>query len=375
LSVFPTRRDFHHTAFVVLLSASTHAFGVGNLDSFRADVGRQGLGGEAVIRLQAGPLFSGSPTDYWAPTNWLSLDNGDIDLGGCGAVLIDVPGATPSQLVLALGKNGNAYLLRRNNLGGITAPVASANVANFVAGQAAAAYRTSEGIYFLFRNASSSVTAYKITATNPPAILPAWSVSQTGKGSPWVTTTNGINNAIVWVVGAEGDQRLHGYNGDTGAVVYAGGGLNEQMANTRKWNTGIVARGRIYFAASNKVYAFTVPAVTPTPTPTATPTPTPALSGLTYSGGGTSYTATAQANASTRSVVFKRDGVGVKTDSATPFDSTWTPTAIGTHTLVATPWSLIGGTGTSGAPITVNFNVVEAPRPAPTPTPTAAKRL
>ena len=135
----------------MLLSASTHAFGVGNLDSFRADVGRQGLGGEAVIRLQAGPLFSGSPTDYWAPTNWLSLDNGDIDLGGCGAVLIDVPGATPSQMVLALGKkNGNAYLLRRNNLGGITAPVASANVANFVAGQAAAAYRTSEGTYLFF---------------------------------------------------------------------------------------------------------------------------------------------------------------------------------------------------------------------------------
>jgi outer membrane protein assembly factor BamB len=85
-------------------------------------------GGEAIIRLQAGPIFSGNPTDYWAPTNWLSLDNGDIDLGGCGAVLIDVPGATPSQLALALGKDGNAYLLNRNNLGGITAPVASANV-------------------------------------------------------------------------------------------------------------------------------------------------------------------------------------------------------------------------------------------------------
>jgi Fibronectin type III domain/PQQ enzyme repeat len=234
-------------------------------------------GGEAIIRLQAGPVFSGSPANYWAPTNWLSLDNGDTDLGGCGPVLINVPGATPSQLALALGKDGKAYLLNRNNLGGITAPVASANVANSVRGQSAATYRTSLGTYFVFRNGSSAVSAYKITATNPPRIIPAWTVSQNGQGSPWVTTTDGTNNAIVWVVGSEsgGDQRLHGYNGDTGAVVYAGGGPNELMTNTRKWNTGIVGRARIYFAASNKVYAFTVPTGTPTPTPTPTPIPTP----------------------------------------------------------------------------------------------------
>jgi len=216
-------------------------------------------GGEAIIRLQRGPIFNGSSPNYWAPTNWLSLDNGDIDLGGCGPVLIDVPGATPSQLVLALGKDGKAYLLNRNNLGGITAPVASANVANSVRGQSAAAYRTTQGRYFVFRNGSSSISAYKITATNPPRIVPAWTASQNGQGSPWVTTTDGTNNSIVWVVGAEGDQRLHGYNGDTGAVIYVGGGPNELMANTRKWNTGVVARGRIYFAAGNKVYAFAVP--------------------------------------------------------------------------------------------------------------------
>ena len=61
---------------------------------------------------------------------------------------------------------------------------------------------------------------------------------------------------IVWVAGVGGDQRLHGYNGDTGAVVYAGGGANELMTGTRQWNTGMVARGRIYFGADNKVYAF-----------------------------------------------------------------------------------------------------------------------
>src|SRR5262245_31522037 len=57
-------------------------------------------GGEAIIRLQAGPIFSGNPTDYWAPTNWLSLDNNDNDIGACGAVVIAVPGATPPHTAL-----------------------------------------------------------------------------------------------------------------------------------------------------------------------------------------------------------------------------------------------------------------------------------
>ena len=86
-----------------------------------------------------------------------------------------------------------------------------------------------------------------------------------GCGSPFVTSTDGTNDMIVWVVGTEdhntgGDQRLHGYDGDTGAVVYDGGGPNELMAGTHYYSTtGIVARGRIYVAGDNKVYAFAVP--------------------------------------------------------------------------------------------------------------------
>ena len=239
------------------------------------NTGGNWMGGEAIIRLQAGPTWTGQPTDYWAPTNWLSLDNSDTDVGGVSATVIDVPGATPSQLVLALGKDRNAYLLNRNNLGGITAPVAQANVSGTtLRGTSAVTYRTSQGTYFAFHDDGNALTAYKITATNPPGIVSAWSMGQGGRGSPWVTTTDGTNNAIVWVAGVAGDQRLHGYNADTGAVVYAGGGANELMTGTRQWNTGIVARGRIYFAADNKVYAFRLPTATPTPTPTATATAT-----------------------------------------------------------------------------------------------------
>jgi FG-GAP-like repeat/PQQ enzyme repeat len=213
------------------------------------------MGGEAIIRLQAGPVFSG----FWAPPNWFSLDQSDTDVGGVSATLVDVPGATPSQLVLALGKDGMAYLLDRNNLGGVTAPVASEGLPSAVRGQSAATYHTSQGTYFVFHTENNAVAAYKVTATSPPTIVPAWSMSQTGLGSPWVTSTDGVNNAIVWVAGAGGDGRLHAYDGDTGDEIFSGGGANEMMSGTRKWNTGIVARDRIYYPADNKIYAFKVP--------------------------------------------------------------------------------------------------------------------
>jgi hypothetical protein len=165
------------------------------------NTGGNWMGREAIIRLQAGPTWTGQPTDYWAPTNWFSLDGSDTDLGGVSAMLIDVPGANPSQLVLALGKDGNAYLLNRNNLGGIIAPVAQLSVGGGLLGQSSATYTTSQGTYFVFRSGSSTLKAYKITPTSPPTIVSAWSVSQSGQGSPWVTATDGTNNAIVWVVG------------------------------------------------------------------------------------------------------------------------------------------------------------------------------
>jgi hypothetical protein len=242
------------------------------------NVGDPWSGGEAIVRLQAGPTFTRNPTDFWAPANWQSLDGSDTDLGGCSAILIDVPGATPSQLVLALGKDGNAYLVNRNNLGGVAGPVTSLGVDGTLRGQSSATYTTGQGTYFVFRaDGASQIKAYKVTATNPPNIVSAWTASQSGQGSPWVTTTDATNNAIVWVVGAQGDHRLHGYNGDTGAVVFDGGGNNELMTGDRKWNSGMVARGSIYVANDNKVYKFNVPggAPTPTPTPTVTPTPTP----------------------------------------------------------------------------------------------------
>jgi len=65
-------------------------------------------GGEAVIRLSRGAKSSGDPADYFTPSNWLRLDDADSDIVSSGPIVIDLLGANPSQLLIALGKNGVA---------------------------------------------------------------------------------------------------------------------------------------------------------------------------------------------------------------------------------------------------------------------------
>ena len=270
------------------------------------NTGGNWAGGEAVIRFQPGPIFSGSPSDFWAPLNWLTLDDQDKDVGGCGPLLLDVPGATPSSLVVALGKDGNAYLVNRDDLGGIAAPVDSLQVSNGSIIQAAATYRTNQGTHVAFRASRHTLSTFRITAPGPPTIVSDWSATRNngGCGSPFVTSTDGTNDMIVWVIGTEdhgnpGDQRLHGYDGDTGAIIYGRGGANELMTGTHFYSTtGITARGRIYVAGDNKVYAFAVPGGTPTPTPTASPTPTPTATPTSTATATPTATPTATATAS-----------------------------------------------------------------------------
>lgn len=215
-------------------------------------------GGEAIVHLQPSLVLTNGGTNYWSPTNWVSLDNADLDIGGTGPLLVDVPGATPSKLVVALGKDGNVYLLNRTNLGGVSVPVAQAHVAGSSIIQAAATYQTALGTYVVFANANN-LYALRLGATTPPSITNVWTASENGRGSPFVTSTDGTNNIVVWGIGSEGDQRLHAFAADTGTNLYNGGGPSELMNGTRRFNTGIVARGRIYVANDNQVSAFQVP--------------------------------------------------------------------------------------------------------------------
>ena len=71
-----------------------------------------------------------------------------------------------------------------------------------------------------------------------------------------VTTLDGHTGAIVWSIGAEGDSRLHGFDGETGEEIFRGGGPADTMGPLKRYATPIAAKGRIFVAGTAAVYAF-----------------------------------------------------------------------------------------------------------------------
>jgi hypothetical protein len=241
------------------------------------------MGGEAILRLGLDGTFSHAPADFFTPSNWNLLDQFDLDLGGEAPIILDVPGATPSQLVVALGKSGVAHLLDRSNLGGIGTGdgesgegLYSTRVAtqpgtppNGKIRTAAAAYTAASGTYVVFSVSTPGATGFgcpgttgdlvalRIGASSPPTISVAWCADNHGRGAPIVTTTDGSSEPVVWTIGAEGTNRLYAYNGETGDLLFDGGGSDERMTLVRRFSTPIAVNGRIIVAADDGLYVFT----------------------------------------------------------------------------------------------------------------------
>lgn len=216
-------------------------------------------GGDAIIRFTPGATFPGATPEYWSPKNWVTLDNQDLDMGSA-PIVFNLPGATPQQLALIFGKDGNAYLANPNNLGGVSDPLATFKAATNEIICAPALYTTSTATYVAYKGAgakcttgSGAVSTLKIVPGSPPTLAGSW-CAPGGNSSPMVTTSDGTHDVIVWSPGSESDMLLHGYDGDTGAVVFGGGGV--KIPNMRRYNTPIAAKGRIFVAADFTVVAF-----------------------------------------------------------------------------------------------------------------------
>jgi len=219
--------------------------------------------GEAVFRLMPDLRHSAKTTDFFAAADWRALDARDADLGGTNPLPLDLPSANgPQPVVLALGKDEHAYVLDRRDLGGFGGSLAAEQVATYPIRTAPAAYPGADSVYVAFEGRGAhcptpqgkgGVTVLRLRAGTPPALDTAWCGAFLGAGAPIVTTTDGSANPIVWILGAEGDNRLHGFRGDTGEALFEGPPL---VAGLRHFQTLIAADGRLFIGADGRLYAF-----------------------------------------------------------------------------------------------------------------------
>src|SRR5262249_22008898 len=98
------------------------------------------------------------------------------------------------------------------------------------------------------------LTVLKIRAGERPGFTTAWCGRLSGVGSPIVTTSDGHADPIVWIVGAEGDNWLHGFRGDTGEPILDRSGPS--MTRLHHFPTLIATKDGRYVGDDGRVYAF-----------------------------------------------------------------------------------------------------------------------
>jgi outer membrane protein assembly factor BamB len=216
-------------------------------------------GGEAIVRLGSDASFSGATTDYFAPTNWVNLDNADQDVGDSGVLLFSVGSV---KYALALGKDEHAFILDRSNLGGIMTPVTEPIVSTATVQGSPAAFTDALGVHLVFaasgascQSGSGKLTSLLVTATPQLTVTGSWCAAPgtNGHGSPIVTSSDGANDAVVWALGIGGDNKLYAFDGDTGAQLFVS---TDVLPTLEAYQVPIAARGRIYVAGDGNIFMF-----------------------------------------------------------------------------------------------------------------------
>jgi len=169
---------------------------------------------------------------FFAPSNWRSLDASDTDLGSVGATLLPSLG-----VVVAVGKEGVAYLLRAGQLGGVGGQIASRAVC------AGALGGTASSGSMLWVPCSDGLVALTVTQTT---ISIAWKASSPRLGSPILAA------GAVWAIEPESG-RLYALDITSGAVLY-----KADLGQARHFSTPAATEGFVVVPAGAEVAAYSV---------------------------------------------------------------------------------------------------------------------
>jgi len=238
--------------------------------TFDATVNAQGFPssgdyGNSFIKLSAagGKL---TVADYFAMYNTTTESNGDVDLGSGGAlVLPDFTDASGNvqHLAIGAGKDGNIYLVSRDNMGKFNPQNDSAiyeELDGVLPGGVWSMPAYFDGLVY-FGAVGGPIRAFqfnKARLSSTPASVTTTSFPYPG-ATPSISA-NGAANGILWAVQNNSPAVLHAYSADNlSQELYntsqAAGGRDEFGAGN-KFMVPTIANGKVYVGTPNGVVAF-----------------------------------------------------------------------------------------------------------------------
>ncbi|MGB8012288.1 MAG: hypothetical protein WCF68_11775 [Terriglobales bacterium] len=224
---------------------------------------------ESVVRLSSTLT---TVSGVFTPSNQENLDQGDVDFGSGGVlVLPDQPGSVP-HLAVAAGKYGTMFLMNEDNLGGYSPKknnvLGSYSIGGCWCGQS---YYVdpSDGLGRVVSSGGNSVEVWKVQ-TSPSVALKSTTSAQipaSGQDPGFFTTisSNGTANPIIWALSRPPSTKaapihLFAFNPDAGKTTMKR--LFSAVAGAWPNLTGdanlvpVVANGQVFVASHKQLRIF-----------------------------------------------------------------------------------------------------------------------
>lgn len=218
--------------------------------------------GNAFIRLTTtgGSL---AVADYFEMDNGTQESDGDVDLGSGGAILLWIKDASGNtwELAAGAGKDGNLYIVNRNNMGKFNS--GSNKIYQEVSGALPGGIWSSpaySGNKLYFGPVGQPILAFQFK--NAKLLTTPVAKTSNAFGYPGATpsiSSNNGENAIVWAVENISPAVLHAYNATNLQELYN----TNQAADSRdhfgagnKFITPMIANGKVYVGTTNGVGVF-----------------------------------------------------------------------------------------------------------------------
>jgi hypothetical protein len=241
------------------VDSSGNLFFITGNGTFDANAGGSNYG-DSVVKLSTASGLS--VADYFTPLDQASLDANDTDFGsGAATILVDQPAGPVARLVIGGGKQGNLFLLNRDNMGKFNSStnnvIQTVNLGNSIFATPAFwqnnLYVAGVGPLkqFVFNSATGKFSGAPLSQSSTSYRFP---------GATPSVSSNGATNGIVWALDNAfyctpqspgcGATVLHAYDATNLAIELwnsSQAAANRDMAgHAVKFTVPTIANGKVY---------------------------------------------------------------------------------------------------------------------------------